>query len=207
MKTEIVKAADNRRESLAMLIATILIIAVCGSIIAKRQRDDSVQVIQETQISVFKELNTYEQGTYNDLLTAAAEIEMMIHDNKDEGAPIEWPSVEYLVQEYIPPFVKDTAWEARGALEWSRRVVQTGTASNKSICAFFGSPSNSEESGSFLLLLFGDHKGKEQMQIWYNRKTGLEFPKSFKANSLGFSGWLKAVPYTGGEELKKLNRS
>lgn len=116
MTKETVSTSDGRMETLWLLIAVLLVFTACGYIIIHRQRSDETMPIKETQINAFEDFNTMEQGTYNDLLTAVNEILFQYQDNG------KWPLIPDLADYYIPPFVQDAAWQARGSLAWQKRV-------------------------------------------------------------------------------------
>ncbi len=208
MEIEVVRTADNRSETLWMLLAVILVLLVCGLVINQRRRVDGMPELTDTQISAFDDFNTMEQGTYNDLLTAVEEI-MYAYELSEA-----WPVVDVLAESYIPPFVKDAAWQARGSLDWQLRVVETAgveppaggespAEEEEALCAYWGKSSEPDVSGNFLLLIHSGHE-EESPEIWYTRRSVDAPPEALTDDALIIAGWLEVVPYKGEDELKRL---
>ncbi|WP_156300026.1 DUF6162 family protein [Streptobacillus canis] len=111
MKTEYIKPQNNRKESIYILIAIIIILITSVSLIALTKRSSEEQVLTEKQISSFESFNPEENGIYSDLYNFSTNLEFFA---KDSG----YPSIETLEEEYTYPFVKDDLWKERGSIEW-----------------------------------------------------------------------------------------
>lgn len=204
MEKKIIKPVGTKSEVTWLLTTIILVVVISGSIIAGRARKNDVKKLQSHQISAFKDLNTLDQGTFNDLYAAAMEIEE-IHSMDEK-----WPSPKELELEVIPPFIKDQVWVKRGKINWSLRSSDT---EEKHLAVYFGSPSEGSLSGSFLLILRHNHKeplpGEKlnehgPYEIWYQNMKTLDFPKITTDPALIAKGWKEVAPYKGEEEVKRL---
>jgi hypothetical protein len=190
MEKQRIRTPEGKQETLFVLLAVIIGFLVCAAVIALRHRGDTGQVLTDTQISAFNDFNTMEQGTYNDLLIAVEEIRYFRDANR------QWPAIADLADSFVPPFIRDSAWEARGELDWSFEALE-------SIGQYTGLPAESQISGSFLLVLHGDDDG-EPPEIWYSKREVSEIPKVLDDDALLFSGWLEVVPYRGEDELQRI---
>ncbi|MDL1963582.1 MAG: hypothetical protein LWW98_04430, partial [Deltaproteobacteria bacterium] len=140
MHTQVIKPTGTSREGLYFVLTIVVVIAVAGICIMHRTRAEPERVLFEYQISGYKDLNNFEQGTFLALYTAAMEIDAG-HDN-NEGT---WPSVRDLQEQVMPPFAHDRAWVMSGKLIWTQKIL------NKDMIhatAYLGKPSISDVSGS-----------------------------------------------------------
>ncbi|MDL2122885.1 MAG: hypothetical protein LWX51_07330 [Deltaproteobacteria bacterium] len=208
MHTQVVKPTGSSREGLYFVLTTAVVIAVAAICIMHRTRAEPERVLFEYQISGYKDLNSFKQGTFVALYTAAMEIDAA-HDN-NEGT---WLSVKDLQERFMPPFAHDRAWAMSGKLIWTQKIL------NKDMIhatAYLGKPSIPDISGSFLLVLLHDHSTEGDYQIgepehdegpfkiWYSSKTAVDFPKKLSVRSLAIKGWKEVIPYTGDDEMKRI---
>jgi len=208
MHTQIVKPSGTSHEGLYFVLTVAVVIATAGICIMHRTRAEPEQVLFEYQISGYKDLNNFEQGTFLALYTAAMEIDAN-HDN-NEGT---WSSVRDLQEQFMPPFAHDRAWVMSGKLIWTQKILNTDMIH---ATAYLGRPSISDISGSFLLVLLHDHSTEGDYQIgepehdegpfkiWYSNKTDAGFPKKFSVRSLAIMEWKEVIPYTGDDEMKRI---
>ena len=208
MHTQVVKPTGSSRECLYFVLTTAVVIAVAAICIMHRTRAEPERVLFEYQISGYKDLNSFKQGTFVALYTAAMEIDAA-HDN-NEGT---WLSVKDLQERFMPPFAHDRAWAMSGKLIWTQKIL------NKDMIhatAYLGKPSISDISGSFLLVLLHNHStegdyqigepehDEEPFKIWYSGETAVDFPEKLSVRSLAIKGWKEVIPYTGDDEMKRI---
>jgi hypothetical protein len=208
MHTQVVKPTGSSREGLYFVLTTAVVIAVAAICIMHRTRAEPERVLFEYQISGYKDLNSFKQGTFVALYTAAMEIDAA-HDN-NEGT---WLSVKDLQERFMPPFAHDRAWAMSGKLIWTQKIL------NKDMIhatAYLGKPSISDISGSFLLVLLHNHStegdyqigepehDEEPFKIWYSGETAVDFPEKLSVRSLAIMGWKEVIPYTGDDEMKRI---
>jgi hypothetical protein len=204
MHTQVVKPAGTGREGLYFVLTTAVVIAVAGICIMHRTRAEPEKVLFDYQISGYKDLNSFEQGTFVALYTAAMEIDAA-HDN-NEGT---WLSVRHLQERFMPPFAHDRAWIMSGKLIWTQKILNNDMIH---ATAYLGKPSISNISGSFLLILLHNHSAEigepehdeGPFKIWYSSKTAVDFPERLSVRSLAIKGWKEVIPYTGDDEMKRI---
>ncbi|MGD9823600.1 DUF6162 family protein [Desulfobacter sp.] len=205
MQQYIVKPVSTRAEVIWLLVTVALVVAVSGSVIAARTRPGDHNVLSAHQISAFEDLDTLEQGTFNDLYAAAMDIES-IHDEQDDA----WPSPKDLSAQGIPPFTRDRVWETRGRMAWEQKTLNSGT---RHMAVYFGRPGSEQAPGCFLLIMQHSH-GTPQVgktgpehgpwEIWHHDRAGIGFPGTVTDPGLIAKGWKEVVPYKGEEEVKRL---
>jgi len=208
MHTQVVKPAGSSREGLYFVLATAVVIAVAAICIMHRTKAEPERVLFEYQISGYKDLNSFKQGTFVALYTTAMEIDAA-HDN-NEGT---WLSVKDLQERFMPPFAHDRAWAMSGKLIWTQKILNNDMIH---ATAYLGKPSISDISGSFLLVLLHNHStegdyqigepehDEEPFKIWYSGETAVDFPEKLSVRSLSIKGWKEVVPYTGDDEMKRI---
>jgi len=197
---EAVQAASGRKETIYVAQFALLVICVAGVLLAMRSEPAAEQVILEHQISAYHDLTTTEQGTFNDLLTAALDIDAIHADT------LAWPTVEELEFMYIAPFVRDSAWRQRGELQW-RHINKDAVSQHDA--AYAGLSTDSSTSGSFLLWITHAHSAaasnvSPQTKIWYHPDDAAETPVPVQEQSLIAHGWREVVTYSGEDELRRL---
>lgn len=208
MTTQIIKPAGSRDESLYLIMAVIAVMTVSGIAVHLRTRTDPAQSLAEYQISGYRDLANMEQGTFNDLYAAAMEIDG-IHD--DGGSENGWPTIKELEAEFIPPFVRDQAWNKRGKVNWTARIDAT---ENTHTAVYMGRPQIRGNSGSFLLVISHKHgpgfshteadSVDAHFQIWYHKQPDPKFPDECTVRNLAVKGWKEVIPYMGDAEVKRL---
>lgn len=205
MEQHIIKPVSTRSEVVWLLVTVMVVVAVSGIVIAARTRPSDYKVLNAHQISAFKDLDTLEQGTFNDLYAAAMDVES-IHDEQ-EGI---WPTPGDLAGEGIPPFTRDRVWEKRGRMAWELKALNT---ENRHMAVYFGTPVAVQGLGCFLLIMQHNHgtlevgkTGPEHgpWEIWYHNQADAVFPKIVTDPGLVAKGWREVVPYKGEEEVKRL---
>lgn len=147
-QTEVIKPASSRGEFLSVTGACTLIILTAAILVAGRTRATDDQELRDYQISAYADLSRIEQGTYNDLLTAAVEIDAIHFETQ------QWPTVAELDTLYLPPFMQDIAWKKRGALKW-RRVIPDVEARHTVV--YLGKTGDPQVSCSFMLWMSHNH--------------------------------------------------
>jgi hypothetical protein len=147
-QTEVIKPASSRGEFLGVTGACVLIAMVASLLVAGRTRASDEQTLRDYQMSAYGDLARLEQGTYNDLLTAAIEIDAMHFESQ------QWPTVAELDSYYLPPFAQDVAWRKRGALKWQRVIPDVEA---RHTVVYFGRSGDPQISGSFLMWMSHNH--------------------------------------------------
>lgn len=202
----VVKPAGSGTETKLVLLFALLTIVVCGGAVALRNTTASGASIPDWQIDAFKDLGAEELAVFNSLYTAAPEIEM-IHE--EEGG---WPTVDALASEFIPPFVRDAAWEKNGAMAWGRKAMP---AQGKHIVLYVGHPSEGDQSGSFLLVMLHDHVKKEgnaggaphaPYEVWLHPSPVAETPSMVTDQALINKGWREVVARKGESETLRTKK-
>ncbi len=208
METVIIQPKRQRFEVLFVLISTITILAIAGGLIAlSKVRKESVR-LKPYQISAFNVLQGFDQGIFSDLYTAALEIEAL---HRDQGEI--WATADELkaADLALSPFMEDDLWKQRGGLKWRLFVYDQG---NVHRAAYVGKSSDENAAGNFVVLsehfhsidgsyYIGVNKPRPY-SIWYNPKWNL--PADISEGTLIASGWKEVIPYSGKDELKRLNR-
>ncbi len=205
MEQQIVKPVSTRSEVICLAVTIAVVVMISGGVIAGRIRPNDEKILKSHQLSAFRDLNSLEQGTFNDLYAAAMEINEL-HGTGDE----EWPSLATLEGEYMPPFVKDRAWEQRGRLAWEHRVPWSGS---RHVALYLGVPRDAGSFGCFLLIMLHDHAvkrpGSETVErppyeIWRHDDLDVALPEIVTDQALMARGWKEVVAYKGEEEVKRL---
>jgi len=113
-----VHPASHRPETRGVLLATLVMLVAWGGLVAWRRTPPPADSLLPYQRSAFATLSALEQGLFNDLRTAVAEIEAL---QAEAGA---WPAPEALAAHGLPPFVEDLVWQRRGRHQW--RLLEAG---------------------------------------------------------------------------------
>ncbi len=201
----IVTPAKGGTETRWLLIIACCILIVCAIAIFARTGSVDQITMESWQINAFKDLNAKEIGIFNSLLTASIEIEET-HDF--EGS---WLEVNELAGMYIPPFVKDSAWEKQGKITWEKKILD---ADQRHIAMYRGIPSTPDIRGAFLLLMLHDHQKKQgnaakvashaPFEIWFHKNTRQKFPEIITDQALISAGWNEIVALTGEDEVNRM---
>lgn len=147
-QTEVIRPATSRGEFFGVTSACAVIVLVAALLVAGRTRASDDQSLRDYQMSAYADLTRVEQGTYNDLLTAALEVDALHFESQ------QWPTVAELDSYYLPPFTQDVAWRKRGALKW-KRVIPDVEARHTVV--YFGRSGDGQVSGSFLMWMSHNH--------------------------------------------------
>jgi hypothetical protein len=209
MEIEIVRPANGRSESLALFVAVLIVLAVFGATVLLRNKTVERKPLLDYQINGFKDLSSFEQGTYNDLYASTMEIIGAYEDND-----YHWPTVSELSEQYISPFIQDQAWKARGKLAWKREII---VEKDMHAALYLGTTSDESISGSFLLAMsFQNQSNTPQknpfslinqdmlFKIWYQKGSNVLFPRKTDKQNLIMKGWKEIVPYRGEDEIDRL---
>jgi len=209
METIIIQPKRQRFEILFVLAATIAILALAGGLVAATKTQKEVVKLKPYQISAFSVLSGNDQGIFSDLYTAALEIEAMHRDNGEI-----WASIDELKNKELAlsPFVEDALWKSRGQIKWK---LFTYDQPNVHRAVYVGRSGDESVAGNFVVLCehfhsidgsyyFGMNK-QRPYSIWFNKNWSL--PSDISEGTLVANGWKEAVPYSGKEELKRLNRN
>ena len=206
---EHVSPLDMGKETVYVFMTIALVLVIAAIAISLRVKTDEKAGLLPYQISAFEDLSPDELAIYQDLYAAALEIDG-IHD-ENEGT---WLGIEDLENDYIAPFVKDLSWKVRGEIQWQHFSPDLP---NQHTAIYIGKPLSSEKLGTFLLVMIhrhdetsetapSGHDGEEHMDIWYDVSNTLSFDGKMKEDYLVAQGWKEIIPYSGEEELNRLNR-
>ncbi|MAY01895.1 MAG: hypothetical protein CMQ38_02810 [Gammaproteobacteria bacterium] len=193
--TQTVSPANKRWESFLLIAALLLLVMLTGSYAMLFGREDRQQVILDWQLSAYSDLQDTDQAIYNELLVAVNEITFMQQDSLD------WPSVDDLRENWLPPFYQDSSWINRGSVNWQ-------FSSGEDRAVYFGNQGQLETQGAYLLILNNEFVGTGEVlvaSVWWHpqRMTGL--PQSTEDSSLILAGWKEVVPYQGLDERERLS--
>lgn len=194
----LVKGSAVSREGFYVAIACVAISVAALLLIGLRRTSYKMAVTGANEISVFEKLNSLEQGLYSDLSTASEDILLSFKENG------EFMSVEKLEEEFIPPFVKDSAWISRGEHAWQLVLPDAGGEKEAIYVGFSEAKGESlaAKVGSFALLIAIKGEGGSS-EVWYRaRDEKSNFPKS-SAEFLKL-GWKKCVSHTGQSEKERI---
>jgi hypothetical protein len=153
-------------------------------------------------------LSGNDQGIFSDLYTAALEIEALHRDQGEIWATADELKARDLA---LSPFMEDDLWKQRGQHRWRLFVYDQG---NVHRAAYVGKSADENAAGNFIILsehfhsidgsyYIGVNKPRPY-SIWYNPSWNL--PADISEGTLIASGWKELIPYSGKDELKRLNR-
>lgn len=192
----IVKGSSVSREGFYVSLACAFIVAAALVLIGVRRTSYKIAQTGENEISVFEALNPLEQGLYADLSTASEDILLNFKENG------EFMSVKELEEQFIPPFVKDSAWISRGEHAW---LLSSSEKDEQAL--YVGLPESNAEGeaskvGAFVLLV--KIKGESEVcEVWYHaRDEKIASPRSFE--DFVKYGWKKCVSHTGQSEKERI---
>lgn len=206
IRETIVAPARGSRETRWILLLSLMIVAICSFVIATRGKDSAAEQLESWQLNAFTELSSNEIGVFNALLTAAIEIEDS-HDLEDGY----WLEIKELEEMYIPPFVKDAAWQKQGKIQWDKKNYNS---QDRHLAVYKGEPTTPDIAGTFLLLMLHDHKKKQgnaspgpvhaPFEIWYHPARDRNFPEIITDQAFIAAGWQEIVALTGEDEVSKM---
>lgn len=163
------------------------IVFIAYSLIQLTTNQEEKQEIFEYQMSAYEDLSNVNNSFYSDLTNALMDIQALY---ETEG---KIPEIHSLEEEGISPFVRDSLWENRGALEW--RILKKGKHSY-----YLGISKNVNLVGNFLIELQEDELDKSKIYFNQEQDDGRSLPHSI---SHIHEHWKEILPYTGEEERKK----
>lgn len=176
-RAQVIRPAGAGHETLYVLLAAALILAVAATVVALRgERVDEVS-IESHQIDARRDLNAAEQGVYTDLHVALDEIRAL----RAETTAV--PSAEALAEEGLPPFVEDASSASRGRHQWV--WLATG--------AYLGRSQDAQVAGSFLLVL--PAQDEAPADVWLRRDSSAQAPDDLSQAALIAAGWQQVVSH------------
>lgn len=106
-RAHVIRPAGAGHETLYVLLASLLIVALAAGVVWLRGEREDEQAIATHQIDARRDLTAAEQGLYTDLRVAFDEIQLL----REENAAA--PGVQALADEGLPPFVVDAGSQSR----------------------------------------------------------------------------------------------
>lgn len=169
MTTRIVVApASGRRESLAVLVLVLAVLACASAVVALHCDRAQVTALPGWQVDLRSGLNAAEQGLTADLLTAAPEFAFL-----PDTSP------QALAEEGLPPFVPDATAEARGGHGW-QVLEQDG------LRGWLGLPGDAATARALLLRM-----DRDSPTVWIAQTPAA--PQALDDAALVASGWRQVV--------------
>ncbi|MEF2232127.1 MAG: DUF6162 family protein [Pseudodesulfovibrio sp.] len=196
--TTVVRPAGPAAETRWVLAAALFSLLVCAGAISLRHGTVSARELPEWRIDAFAELRPQELAVFNGLCSAAPEIDLL---HAGEGG---WPSVDALAGEFIPPFVRDGAWQRNGGHHWIRSEL---SSTDRHVALYVGHPEDAEASGTFLLLMLHSHaKGQGNAdagvhapyEVWLHASPVADIPSMVTDQALIGKGWREVVARRAG---------
>lgn len=121
VQTQEIAPAHGRRELRGVVSAAVVILLAWAGGIAARQLKPGSPPLASHQQPAFTGLSALDQGLFNDLRSAAAEIRALQVQHQA------WPEPTALAADAIPPFVADAVSKQRGGLAWRRMDAHAPT--------------------------------------------------------------------------------
>lgn len=188
--TQIVRPAGAGHETLAVLAACALILAMAGTVVTLRAVPEQSHAVAAHQLDARRDLTASEQGVYADLRVALDEI------HAERGAQAGLPSVAALAEMGLPPFAQDASSVQRGAHVWTL-VAADG------LQAYVGLSADNAIAGSMLLRLApapahahghaeAAHAADSEADIWLHRNAQAA-PSALDDAQLTRAGWRQIV--------------
>lgn len=206
---QLVRPADSRAETLALLAAGMLVIGALWLWIHEHGRREHTVQLFDWQVSAFETLTGADQAIYNALFTAKDEIIYLYDDLNLMNAPGEvfrWPAIQDLDDALLPPFHQDRSWEQNGSLHWALHEP-LGEGEMQGSVMYLGTDGQAPGQGSFLLVIGHVHAGftnNNALVIWWNPKNHMDMPASGFRDGLILQGWREVVPHSGAAEVRRL---
>lgn len=187
MKTTSIQPLSSRKENFFLLAIVAIIILIAYTLIQATSNREKEQEILDYQISAYKGLSNIENSFYTDLTNSLIDVQMLY---EEEG---KIPEIRSLEEEKISPFVRDSIWENRGALEW---ILLEGHGKTY----YLGISRDVHIVGNFLVEF--DQKNMDKSKIYFNKlpDNGGNLSESIFHIQ---ENWKEVLPYTGKEERKK----
>lgn len=177
---------SSKKENLYLILSFIVIILTATCLLKIRCKPFEEQKISSNEISSYKELNSIELGIYSEMLNSLVEIDMLKKENGD------YPNINTLSIEEIPPYFKDSSWENKGKIEW-KMVYHDNTP------IYLG---NSQDSNTGNFLLEINDSSIIESDIFYTKEK-LDSKIIEESYDTVKENFKKIIPYTGNDERKK----
>lgn len=198
--TQVIRPAGAGHETLAVLGACAVIVALAASYIGLRPAAVETQAVSANQIDARRALTPAEQGIYADLRVASEEISFAA---QADGA---LPGVAGLAELGLPPFVVDNSTAVRGGHAWTAQPQATQTL-------YVGRSADNEVAGSFILRVStaanatppagghdhghagAGHAGLPagEPDVWLSREATASLPDPASDAALAAAGWRQVV--------------
>lgn len=176
-RAQVVRPAGAGHETLYVLLAAALILALAAGVVGLRgERQDEVSIAAH-QLDARRDLNAAEQGIHTDLWVAADEVRAL---REESGTA---PDAQALAEEGLPPFVADASSQSRGGHQWSR--LENG--------AYLGRSQDPQVAGSFLVIV--PVAADAQTDIWLRRDSAAMAPDALDSATLAAAGWQQIVTH------------
>lgn len=176
-RAQVIRPAGAGHETLYVLLAALLIMALAAGVVSLRGEREDEQPIAAHQLDARRDLNAAEQGLHTDLWVAAEEIRAL----GDETGTA--PSVAALAEEGLPPFAVDASSQSRGNHQWTQ--LPGG--------AYLGRSQDPQVAGSFVLIVAQDSAA--QPDVWLRRDSAAVTPDALDPNTLIAAGWQQVVTH------------
>ncbi len=202
---EVIRPSGSRRETMWLVAAATCVLTICTLLILITSRQTAEKDLPEYKINAFSELSPSELAVFNGLYTSAPEIND-IHNERDG----KWMSIAELEEYYMPPFVRDRAWEKNGRIKWTLKTRPTG---EMDIALYTGNPQDDNAGGTFILLFLHNHKKQgnaedapehPEYEIWYTPSPGAYTPEITTDQAFISAGWKEVVAYKGSDEKTRI---
>lgn len=207
MKRLLVQPYSHWRETGAVALVSLFILAGGALLIGQRKQIDPLPRLFDWQISAFYDLDETDQAIYSALLSASEELwwlhnDMLAYGTPDDGDP--WPTIEDLDNYYVlPPFPKDLFWESHGRVQWQR----VASFSFEGSTVYFGNGGTIAGQSAYLLSLSHVHKGATYANgafVWMHDDANAPAPENVVRETLIREGWREVVAYTGAVEVDRI---
>lgn len=164
----VVAPASGRRESLAVLVLVLAVLACASAVVALHRDRTEVTALPGWQVDLRSGLNAAEQGLTADLLTAAPEFAFL---------PDTTPTA--LADEGLPPFTPDATAQARGGHQW-QALEQGG------LRGWLGLPGDAATARTLLLRM-----DQDSPTVWIAQTKAV--PQTLDDAALVAAGWRQVV--------------
>ncbi len=230
----VVRPLSGGWESLAMLLAAILVIASVTGYLMLRPQKVGPPTPLSWQVRSFDGLNSVDQAIHSALLPAGEEI---IWNNNDTGG---WITLERAQELLLPPFYRDAFWKANGKVYW--QLILPGThlshalptdphsdtdghsdaavapteqgpskvsqaTQGQGATVYYGTGGSVPGQSAYLLVIGHAHAGvmwANQATIWVHSNPNAPYPVIVKAEWLVGEGWRQVIPYDGTSEIERV---
>ncbi|MET3458041.1 MULTISPECIES: DUF6162 family protein [Pseudomonas] len=223
--TKVVRPASGHWESLALVLATLAIIASVTGYVLLRPQHAGPPTPLSWQVRSFDGLGAVDQAIHSALLPAGEEI---IWNNNDTGG---WITLERAQEILLPPFYRDAFWKTNGEVHWqlilpgghlphagsvdeheddaaapaTNEVSQATQGQGATV--YYGAAGRAPGQSAYLLVIGHAHAGvmwANQATIWVHPDPNAPYPGIVKPESLVGKGWRQVIPYDGASEVERV---